>query len=249
MSLSRMVPVVGLLVLAGPAVAEQAPAKKPLTHEALWEMKRVGAPALSPDGRWVVFGVTEPSYDDKKQVSDLWIVPADGSAAPRRLTSSKGGESAPAWSPDSRRVAFTSKREDDEQAQVYVIDVAGGGEAQRLTSSPIGASGPVWSPDGRSIAFQASAYPGAADADANKKIAAERKDAKSKVRIYETYPIRRWDRWLDDTQTHLFVVDAEQGGPGRDLLAGTQLVAKPGFGGPAGEGSGEVIEPGWTADS
>ena len=50
---------------------------------------------LSPDGKWVVTSVTEPSYDEKKEISDLWIVPADGSAPPRRLTSSKAAESAP----------------------------------------------------------------------------------------------------------------------------------------------------------
>src|SRR5262245_6267141 len=71
-----------------PAVA----AVQPITHEALWMMKRVGAPVLSPDGKWVVFAVTEPAYDEKKEVSDLWIVSADG-GAPRRLTSSKAAES------------------------------------------------------------------------------------------------------------------------------------------------------------
>ncbi len=42
-------------------------------------MKRVGAPNPSPDGKWVVFSLVEPAYDEKDQVSDLWIVPADAS--------------------------------------------------------------------------------------------------------------------------------------------------------------------------
>ena len=232
------------------AAGASAQGKEPLTHEALFLMKRVGSPAVSPDGKWVAFSVSEPSYDEKKEVSDLWIVPADGSAAPRRLTSSKSGESAPSWSPDSRRIAFAAKREDDEVAQVYVIDVVGGGEARRITSSPLAARSPVWSPDGRSIAFQGSAYPGAADPEANRKIAAERKDAKSKVRIYESFPIRRWDKWLDDTQTHLFVVAADgEGAAARDVLAGTGLVAMPGFGGPGGEGSSEDLDHEWAPDS
>jgi dipeptidyl aminopeptidase/acylaminoacyl peptidase len=247
---SFMRPAAVATALLGAPTGALPQAKQPLTHEALFLMKRVGAPAVSPDGRWVVFSVNEPAYDEKKEVSDLWIAPADGTAPPRRLTSSKGGESAAAWSPDGRKVAFSAKREDDEVAQVYVIDVAGGGEARRITSSPLAARAPVWSPDGRSIAFQGSAYPGAADADANRKIAGERKDVKSKVRIYETFPIRRWDKWLDDTQTHLFVVPADGGeGAARDLLAGTQLVATPGFGGPGGEGAGEDIEPAWAPDS
>ncbi len=69
-------------------------------------MKRVGAPLASPDGKWAVFSVTEPAYDEKDQVADLWIVPTDGSAKPRRLTFSKSPESGTAWSPDSRQDRF-----------------------------------------------------------------------------------------------------------------------------------------------
>ncbi|HKY04144.1 MAG TPA: hypothetical protein VJQ56_04605, partial [Blastocatellia bacterium] len=85
-----------------PARAKGSSAKKPITHESMWMMKRVGAPVASPDGRWVVFSVAEPAYDEKDQVTDLWIASTDGKEKPRRLTSSKGGESGPAWSPDSR---------------------------------------------------------------------------------------------------------------------------------------------------
>ena len=98
----------------------------------MWMMKRVGAPVPSPDGKWVVFSLVEPAYDEKDQVSDLWIVPADGSAKPRRLTFSKGGESGVAWSPDSRQIAFSARREGDEVSQIYVLDVA---ERRRSSAS------------------------------------------------------------------------------------------------------------------
>src|SRR5204862_135970 len=75
-----------------------------ITHEDVFLMKRVGSPAISPDGRWIVFSVTEPSYTEGEQVSDLWLVPTDGSAEPRRLTNSKGGEGGVDWSPDSGRI-------------------------------------------------------------------------------------------------------------------------------------------------
>src|SRR5262245_7648275 len=107
-----------LLIVAGlilsTTVWSGAQGKQPVTHEALWLMPRVGAPAPSPDGKWVVVSVTQPAYDEKDQTADLWLVPADGSAPPRRLTSTKATESGVAWSADSKRIAFATRREGDE---------------------------------------------------------------------------------------------------------------------------------------
>ncbi len=137
-----------------------------ITHEDVWLMKRVGAPVLSPDGRWVVVPVAEPSYVEDDKSSDLWLVPADGSASPRRLTSSKSAESGTSWSPDSKRIAFAAKRDGDDEAQIYVLDIAGGGEAQRVTSLSTGASKPLWRPDGQALLFNSMIFPGAmTDAD------------------------------------------------------------------------------------
>jgi len=213
----------------------------------MWTMKRVGAPIPSPDGKWVVFSLVEPAYDEKDQVSDLWIVPSDGSAKPRRLTFSKGGESGVAWSPDGRRIAFAARREGDEVGQVYVLDVADGGEAARLTSLSTGARSPQWRPDGKAILFVSTVYPGAADDDANKKIAAERKAKKYRVRVYEGFPIRYWDKWLEDTQAHLFIQDAQPGAKAKDLLAGSKLVTERGFAGRVSD-SGEELDAVWAPE-
>src|SRR5262245_17024083 len=237
-----------IIVLSSTWLSASAQTNKvPLTHESMWMMKRVGAPVPSPDGKWVVFSLVEPAYDEKDQVSDLWIVPADGSAKPRRLTSTKGGESGVAWSPDSRRIAFGARREGDEVSQIYVLDVADGGEAVRMTSLSTGAAGPQWGPDGQALLFVSTVYPGAADDEANKKIAAERKAQKYRARVYEKFPIRNWDKWLDDTQAHLFVQIAQPGSKAKDLLAGTKLVSERGFAGRVSD-SGEELDGVWTPD-
>ena len=94
--------ILALSLAVGPAVAAESP-PRPITHEDVWLMKRPGAVAVSPDGRWIVAALAEPAYDEEQKRSDLWIVPSDGSAAPRRLTAGKGSEGSPAFSPDSTR--------------------------------------------------------------------------------------------------------------------------------------------------
>jgi dipeptidyl aminopeptidase/acylaminoacyl peptidase len=220
-----------------------------ITHEDIYLMKRVASPVISPDGRSIVFSVTEPSYTDGEQVSDLWLVPTDGSTPPRRLTNSKAGESGVDWSPDNRRIAFSARREGDDVSQIYVLDLAGGGEAQRVTTISTGASNPEWRPDGRAILFSSMVYPGAANDSANRAAAAERRARKYNARVYDASPIRLWDRWLDDRRPSLFVQPLDSGASGRarDLLAGSQLARGAGFGGQLGSGGDELAAT-WTPD-
>ncbi len=224
-----------------------AAAKAPITHESLWMMKRAGAPVVSPDGKWVLFSVNEPSYETDKAVSDLWLVPAAGGAPPRRITNTKGGESDPVWSPDSRQIAFVAKREGDDQGQVYLLDIVQGGEARRVTSLSTGASRPQWRPDGAAILFESFVYPGAADDAANKKAAADKKALKYNLRAYEHFPIRYWNEWLDERQPTILVQGLEPGAAPKDILAGTKLAQTSGFAGVEGETS-QSLGPVWSPD-
>jgi dipeptidyl aminopeptidase/acylaminoacyl peptidase len=220
--------------------------KRPITHEDVYLSKRLGAPVLSPDGRWALFTVTEPSYKEDEAVTDLWMVATDGKVPARRLTGTRASESGPAWSPDGRRIAFSAKRDGDDAAQIYVMDIAGGGEAQRVTNVSTGATAPRWRPDGRAILFGSRVYPGATTDSVNRARVAERRDRKWNARVYDGFPIRNWDQWLDDRSPHLFVQELEPAGqPARDLLAGIRLAAEPGFG--AG-GANDALAAVWTPD-
>ena len=73
--------------------ASALPPKAVITHEKLWMMKRVGAPTVSPDGKWVIFSVLEPSYEADKDVSDLWIAASDLPCW-RKNEKHRGGNSA-----------------------------------------------------------------------------------------------------------------------------------------------------------
>jgi dipeptidyl aminopeptidase/acylaminoacyl peptidase len=239
-------PVAGA-ALAAPTPGPTSPAKTPITHEKLWLMKRVGTPDVSPDGKWAVFPVLEPSYESDKEASDLWIVATDGNSAPHRLTNTRAPEGSVTWSPDSKSLAFTSKREGDDAEQVYILELSLGGEARRLTNVSTGASNPQWRPDGKAILFESSVYPNALDDEANRKIASERKALKYNVHAYEHFPVRFWNRWLDDRQPTIMVQSVQEGSIAKDILSPTALAKTMGFSGVQGE-TNISLAPLWSPD-
>src|SRR5688500_4272884 len=119
----RVIASAGLVLASG---LTQAAERRAVTHEDLWLLPRVGAPAVSPDGKLAVFSVVEPAYNADQQASDLWMVATDGKSEPRRLTQTRAPEAGMNWSPDSKRVAFSAKREGDEANQIYVLDIVAG---------------------------------------------------------------------------------------------------------------------------
>ena len=209
---------------------------RPMSHEDMWLMPRVGAPVLSPDSRQIVVQVTRPAYDSADQASHLWLLSVDGSAEPRQLTHVASAETQVQWSPDGQTLAFVARRQGDEAGQIYLLDL-GGGEARRLTNLPDGARQPRFSPDGSQIAFTSNVDPNAEEASGN---------GGPNVLVYTGFPIRNWNRWLDDRRPHVFVVSVA-GGEVQNLLEGTQLVNQPGFDGRRTAGGSE-LDVTWAPD-
>ena len=218
-----------VIIFISIAINIQGQVKQTITHEIMWSMKRVGIPEVSPDGKWVVFDVVEPNYDEKEIIRDLWIAPTDESAIPRKLTNTKSSENGYKWSPDGKYIVFAARRDGEEVFQLYLLNVKEGGEAQRITNMSTGATVPQWSPDGKMLLFSSRVYPGAFTEADNKRILDEKKKIKYKARVYTTFPVRNFDKWIDDKQIHLFVQSVETGTPAKDVFENVGIVKKEGF--------------------
>jgi TolB protein len=100
------------------------------------------APALAPDGSRALY-----SFADGQQ--HIWSVDARG-RDPKALTKGEGVNTEPCYSPDAKRIAFSSTR--DGNYEIYVMD-ADGSNVRRLTNSPYRDIRPRFSPDGKRITF------------------------------------------------------------------------------------------------
>lgn len=128
---------------------------EPVKVTDLLKVKTLGTLNLNNDGSLAVFTVLsiEPEAESKldyKYSTQIWIVPTDGSAAPRQLTTAKESASQAVFSPDGKQIVFV--RAVDGKSQLFLLGLEGG-EAIQLTKSKYGASSPKWSPDGKQLLF------------------------------------------------------------------------------------------------
>src|SRR5262245_43815047 len=141
-----------------------------MTIDDVLNLTQVSAPRISPDGRRVLYTVSElGKWKDNKRVTSIWVADVDGSNARRFLGNEK--DRNPAWAPDGKSVAFLSTRDasggssetsgggggaggGDAAAQIYVIPVDGG-EATRLTDHKGAIKSFEWTKDSTAMVFSA----------------------------------------------------------------------------------------------
>lgn len=211
---------------------------RPAQPDDLYRLEIPTEPVVSPDGRLVAFTVTRPSVAHDAYRTSIWMVPLDGSAAARRVSYGPRADTRPRFSPDGRTLAFLSDRrlrvEDEPElgsvkdrqdgTQVHLLPLDGG-EARRLTDLPRGVDTFEWSPDGRTIAVLTSSLGATRQLDARRRgrPAAPPRPGHTPLSDYRYIDKLGYQLngagFIDDRDTHLWLVDAGSG-EARLLVAG-----------------------------
>jgi dipeptidyl aminopeptidase/acylaminoacyl peptidase len=203
-----------------------------ITERDILRFRTISDPQVSSDGRWVAFVLVEQDERANRPASSVWMIPAEGSAEPRRLTAGPR-DSHPRWSPDGSRLAFLGAREREWAGDVYLLDMAGG-EPHRVAALPRGVTEYAWSPLGDRLCLVGGPdFPSDPERDPPATPEEARRRYIERVRSVRRFHFRLDGQGvLDDEARQLWVVAAAGGSEPCRLT----------------EGEADVQRPRWTSD-
>ncbi len=164
--------------------------------EALEALGRVSGPAVSPDGKKVLYGVSYESVEQNKSNNELYVMNIDGTDA-TRLTHTPQSEGQAAWINGGKEIAFVAEKDGKPQMWVMNADGTGRRVVSRLEN---GVAGFAVSPDGKKVLVISSVKYGRTAADVYPDL------PKANARIIDDLMYKHWDEWVTEIP-HPFIAD------------------------------------------
>lgn len=194
--------ILGILVL----IWTLAGAKEPFTIADFYRIKSVGDPHFSPDGKQIVFSVTEANLEQGRSNADIYLINADGTGL-RRLTYAPQGDFSPQWSTDGKNIAFVATRNNGPQIWLMPSDL---GEPIQWTNFSAGISNPILLPDGKNAVFVSEIFPECgADNDCNIKLDSGIREGMVQAHLADRLFFRHWSSWKEGKRFHIVHYDSE----------------------------------------
>lgn len=179
--------------------------KRAMTVEDMWQMKRVGNIALSPNGEYIAYTITTYDMDTNKSNTDIWMISYDGSTL-KQLTSKPGYEGNPKWSPNGKELGFMQATEKGKM-QVFAMNVDTL-EVVQKTDLPVDVDDYSWAPNSEDFLVAATVYANMSLEESNKKDE-ERINSKVQAQVIDELLYRHWNSWTYGKYSHVFYVNGK----------------------------------------
>ena len=138
-----------LLIIFALSTVTNINGQKLLEPVDIFDIEYVSDPQVSPDGSQIIYTRNFKDIMTDRNLSNLWIINADGSIN-RPLTTGNQNDRSARWSPDGSRIAYLSNKDGSTQIYMRWLDSGAESKVSNLQKSP---SNLNWSPDGKWIAF------------------------------------------------------------------------------------------------
>ncbi|MDQ8754879.1 S9 family peptidase [Sphingosinicella sp. LHD-64] len=234
------------LLAASLAALALAPASaalaRPMTATDLASMRRIGAPTVSPDGRWVVYQLRETDLAANRGRLDLWLLDLSAAEAePVKIASAaEHNEHDPRFSADGRWLYYLSGASGSEQ--LWRVQLPGG-TPERVSDFATDIAGFSLAPSGDRIAIWADRNMACTDFNCADVPAAQ--SGQGSGRVYDETFVRHWDTWVEpNVRSRIFTLPLVDGRP---QGAGTPLAPNL-VGDSPSKPFGGAEEIAWSAD-
>lgn len=185
-----------------------------MTPELLWKLGRVSGGQLSPDGKHILYGVSQYDMESNKGNRDLYVIPSNG-GSPVKVSSFKGSEFNEFWKADGKGIVFLSVESGEVQVWETSMD---GTSTKQLTKVTGGMNGFLLSPKNDAIVFTQ-------DVKLDQSLKDKYPDL-PKANAFSTDDLmyRHWDSWHDYAYSHVFYMSLADQKP-MDIMAGERFDA------------------------
>ncbi|MFN0137056.1 MAG: S9 family peptidase [Phycisphaerae bacterium] len=196
---------------------------RPMQLEDLFRLRAVHRPAISPDGRRIVFECKRFDFDENKNFTNLMVADV-ATGRVRALTSGKHIDIRAKWSHDGREIAFISDRDKGNCLFILPMD---GGERRRITEPDGFVQDFDWSPDGKRLVYtyQAMSERERLERDGKDDLLKKRPQFKHITRLHHKLD---GSGWWNGEYAHVYVISADGGKP-KALTSGEFDHAEPRF--------------------
>lgn len=212
------------LALGTAALIPSIATARPMTPIDLATMRRIGAPAVSPDGRWLVYQLRETDLEANKGRNHLWLLDLKAkNAEPVKIAFSAADKSEhdPAFSADGKWIYYLGNAGGSDQLWRVAVT---GGTPEQLTNLATDIGGFLLAPPGDRVAIWGDRKLDCSDYDCK----SDKADtpAGGSGRTYDQMFVRHWDTWAEPgTRSRIFILPMADGKPtGAGVPVATKLV-------------------------